>query len=108
MSRELLTAAAKAAGYEITWKEGFCKGGPFESAFIGDQPWNPIADDGDALRLAVKLNIDLTFYPNPQIAEPWVEAATENDASDELLQPDPFAATRRAITRAAAEIEKSM
>jgi len=89
--RELLEAAAKAAG------NGFVIG-----------YWNPLTDDGDALRLAVKLGIDLTFYLNAQGNGPWVEAATDDDASDELLQADPYAATRRAIVRAAAEIGRSM
>lgn len=51
--------AAKAAGYAITWKTGNCKGGPFEGAFIGDQPWRPKDDDGDALRLAIDAGIDI-------------------------------------------------
>ena len=108
--KELLELAAKAAEMKIfVWgkkgSENYCiknnDGTP------GNR-WNPLTDDGDALRLAVKLGIDLRFYPCPQIAEPWVEAATENNASDELLQSDPYAATRRAITRAAAEIGKTM
>ncbi len=73
----------------------------------GSDYWNPLTDDGDALRLAVKLGIDLTFYLNAQGNGPWVEAATDDDASDELLQADPYAATRRAIVRAAAELGRS-
>jgi hypothetical protein len=88
--RELLEAAAKAAG------NGFVIG-----------YWNPLTDDGDALRLAVKLGIDLTFYLDAQGEGPWVEAATDDAARDELLQADPYAATRRAIVRAAAEIGRS-
>ena len=106
--RELLELAANAAGIIV----GHAKRDPSITFFLDDRGliinWNPLTDDGDALRLAVKLGIDLRFYPCPQIAEPWVEAATENNASDELLQSDPYAATRRAITRAAAEIGKSM
>lgn len=119
MSRELLTAAAKAAGYEITWKEGFCKGGPFESAFIGDQPWNPLTDDGDALRLAVKLRMSVLLRPHRVEVLSW---PTTNapifygfggslSPKVETMEPyenDPQTATRRAITRAAAEIGKSM
>jgi hypothetical protein len=114
--KKLLELAAKAAGMQIVGEvdKMICQPDHTTGGFVirndrgGDSCWNPLTDDGDALRLAVKLNIDLRFYPNPQIAEPWVEAATENDASDELLQPDPFAATRRAIVRAAAEIGKTM
>lgn len=102
--KELLELAAKAAGMTEKWT----KDGIYVREQFCEVPWNPLKDDGDALRLAAKLNIDLTFYPCPQIAEPWVEAATENNASDELLQSDPYAATRRAITRAAAEIGKTL
>ena len=59
--RELLNLAAKAAGYAITWKTGHCKGGAFEAAFIGDAPWNPLADDGDCHRLARTLNMNIEF-----------------------------------------------
>jgi hypothetical protein len=112
--KELLELAAKAADIVVVrsrlddpMNQDFLVENSHRNEHQASGPWNPLTDDGDALRLAVKLNIDLTFYPNPQIAEPWVEAATENDASDELLQPDPYAATRRAITRAAAEIGKA-
>jgi len=114
--KELLELAAKAAEMQIVGDVNKMIVQPDHrtGGFVirndrgGDSCWNPLTDDGDALRLAVKLNIDLTFYPNPQIADPWVEATTENNASDELLQSDPYAATRRAITRAAAEIGKAM
>jgi hypothetical protein len=106
--RELLELAAKATGDFYQHPSHEIPENLPVAFYLNEKRWNPLTDDGDALRLAVKLNIDLTFYPNPQIAEPWVEAATENDASDELLQPDPYAATRRAITRAAAEIAKTM
>lgn len=70
--------------------------------------WNPLTDDGDALRLAVKLNIDLRFYPDSEITEPWVETAADGGSADEALSPAPYAATRRAILRAAAEIGRNM
>lgn len=57
--------------------------------------WNPLEDDGDALRLAVKLNI--TVDPKYLYKGPW-------DGGGTLC--DPYEATRRAIVRAAAEIEK--
>lgn len=49
--KELMVLAARNAGYDIWWKTGICKGGPYESAFIGDTPWRPLEDDGDAFRL---------------------------------------------------------
>jgi len=101
MSKELLASAAKSGGYEVTWKEGACKGGPFESAFIGDQPWNPLTDDGDAFRLAAKLGFDLKFGKSNQASlykdGDWYGTATgprnENSAGS----------MRRAIVRLAAK-----
>lgn len=62
--------------------------------------WNPLADDGDALRLAVKLNMHITNSP----IDAWV--STPQVLAIEPLGGDKLAATRRAITRAAAEIAK--
>ena len=57
--RELLELAAKAAGIE---HKGYCGTPPglilWETDY-GLKLWNPLTDDGDALRLAVKLEIDL-------------------------------------------------
>ena len=97
-NKELLEKAAKAAGIEIEWTTPYVALGDF----VQVPNWNPLTDDGDALRLAVKLNLNVycstknivkTAYPNQVFAE-------------ELKQPDPYAATRRAIVRAAAEIGK--
>ena len=85
--RELLEAAAKAAG--IDWADGH------ESTGLRDQNgkvWNPLADDGDALRLAVKLRL--------------MDEVSVMDAQYE--SEDPLAATRLAIVRAAAAISKEM
>lgn len=94
--------AAKAAGYTLTWKEGHCKGGSFEGAFIGDQPWRPKEDDGDALRLAVGLGLSIDHDQG------WVNVlcADEYTGASEKHGDDPYAATRRAIFRAAVELGK--
>ena len=85
--RELLQRAAKAAGMAATRVDGrgWFRVDPGGS---GDwELWNPLTDDGDALRLAVKLNL-------------W---ASVRDGSHHLdSDSDFYAATRRAITRAAA------
>ena len=98
--RELLENAAKAAGYDSTIDMyGFDDfGNPLLDRNEPPTIWNPLTDDGDALRLAVKLNLDVHFWP--EHPEAWVEAM----AQDELLGSDPYAATRRAIVRAAAAI----
>ena len=90
--RELLEAAAKAAGYRAIEPRG-------HALLLADPPvlWNPLTDDGDALRLAVRLELFHRVY----IDEPL--ATIHFDATD----PDPYAATRRAIVRAAAEIGRS-
>lgn len=99
--RELLELAAKAAGLTIIhWNEDGpriqsegCKTGYF---------WTPLSDDGDAFRLLVKLRLPLRDGFNGTVE-------TGNEKSGwpiwELYGDDPHAATRRAIVRAAAEIE---
>jgi hypothetical protein len=98
--RELLELAAKAAGIDLgSWCEeldAFWKGGRGESI------WNPLTDDGDALRLAVKLRLYLEQYA--ERAGAW-KIGLE---AKESLGDDPYAATRRAIVRAAAEIGRNM
>ena len=66
----------------------------------GSDYWNPLTDDGDVFRLAVRCAQRFGFY---RFMRAWLIAmATEQgDASD------PYAATRRAIVRAAAEIGRS-
>ncbi len=107
--RELLELAAKAAGIEIkTWSLG--------NAIINSDSdmypvvsWNPLTSDGDALRLAVKLNIDFKAYEKTVITLAIDSAKQEIIASvSELTNDDPYAATRRAIVRAAAEIGNGM
>lgn len=65
--------------------------------------WDPLVDDGDAFRLAVRLGIGYLIHAQ------WVRAITQgHEDAYELTSNDPYAATRRAIVRAAAEIGKSM
>ena len=102
---ELLELAAKAADiYEALHQteDGF----EFIWSYV---IWNPLTDDGDALRLAVKLrqmHIDIDIEST---------AAYRNDVhgiprqfAGEPHNGDPLAATRRAIVRAAAEIGRQM
>jgi hypothetical protein len=94
--RELLEMAAKAAGYEYLWN--------IDSLLIRGLPghWNPLTDDGDALRLAVKLNL-VVLSDQTGIST----ANGMHQRAKELHGTDPYAATRRAITRAAAEIGRT-
>ena len=93
--KELLELAAKAAGIDI-----FCWAGrdvgSFSPVVLPDAlSWNPLTEDADALRLAVKLKLFEQFD-------------VHEDLCKAQLDSDPYAATRRAITRAAAEIGKAM
>lgn len=112
--RELLEAAAKAAGIEVlqdpngVWRNvtGFH---PSMNIFAGSA-WNPITDDGDALRLAVALRAKHVRI-NLGVGGVCVDMRTVQ--ADEFCPPDamnfdPYAATRRAIVRAAAQIGKGM
>ena len=101
--RELLELAAKAAWY---WSSEFnC---PDK---LPRPDWNPLDGDGDALRLAVKLGI--TLYTNIRTAYVLFGNAPINAEEREITaaeepSADPYAATRRAIVRAAAEIGRGM
>jgi hypothetical protein len=101
--KELLELAAKAANYELaSTKDGY----PLWVNGVGI--WNPLTDDGDALRLAVKLKIAISVdFDRVDVAITESIGATEY--LYELPSPtDPYAATRRAIVRAAAEIGKDI
>jgi hypothetical protein len=66
--------------------------------------WNPLTDDGDALRLAVKLEQCVTVEGHGRT----VAISVTGFECEEINRDDPYAATRRAIVRAAAEIGKGM
>jgi len=74
----------------------------------GDAPegFSPLTDDGDALRLEVKLGLQIVHYADTS-KEPECVTAGRN-GSPIPYGDDPYAATRRAITRAAAQIGKGL
>lgn len=99
--RELLELAARAAfpdcaqlSYPLDWVRD-CVG-----------EWSPLTDDGDALRLAVKLELDILRFP----AFGDVQVCSQDGVADEAESTSicPYAATRRAIVRAAAAIGEQM
>lgn len=111
--RELIAAAAKAAGYDVRWHEPwdcFVHNGPFN---IDNPPtlagqrmvWLPLTDDGDALRLAVKLHLCVKVYTDAVIV--GNDHTVNGKEMVHETKGDPAAATRRAITRAAAELVKA-
>lgn len=81
------------------------------SAWVGSPEgghwWDPLTDDGDALRLAVKLNIHISLYGPDTGITAWIvkDSAHHFDAD---YGDDPCASVRRAIVRAAAEIGREM
>jgi len=99
--RELLKLAAKAIGKK-NWQPDVCYIDARCDA-DGVPYWNPLKDDGDALRLAVQLNL-LRAY----IYENEVSMSPSEHGIIEPYNGDPYAATRRAIVRAAAQIGKDI
>jgi hypothetical protein len=123
--RELLELAAKAAGLHVGFGYAYTKSGRHDlywshvhhqlawhdktagSEYPEPVFWNPLADDGDAFRLAVKLRLEARFLDLDHPAGP-PRVTFHNVAG--LVEPagnDLLAATRRAIVRAAAEIGRA-
>jgi hypothetical protein len=93
--RELLELAARATGYKYK---------PANECIVIDGipgRWNPLTDDGDALRLAVKLGIEPSWHVTLGYA---VALYKSGFYRIEEYSTDGLSATRRAIVRAAAEI----
>lgn len=107
-TRELLDLAAKAAGIEITWEHG--QDFPervtlFRGHLANYDRWDPLNDDGDALRLAVALQAAK--------GSSWVICLSigDNRTACEFhyaCGPDSAANVRRAIVIAAAEHGKTL
>jgi hypothetical protein len=111
--KELLEYAAKAVGGELsegtsrrrtgeTWDD-WEWAGPMGITVDG-LTGNPLTDDGEAFRLMVKLRLLVNV-------EEGVTFTTDGTKENDLREPhssDSYAATRRAIVRAAAEIGKGI
>jgi hypothetical protein len=115
-ARELLELAARAAGLKIdfrTWvssrigKFGLIEYTNCEGYWVDGKQWNPLFDDGDAFRLAVKLN--LSVYANQELI--CVTHTTKTFGELEISEvefTDIYAATRLAIVKAAAELGRML
>lgn len=98
--RELLELAAKAAGYDtksdgeggltITVRRGVCRN------------WDPLTDDGDALRLASDLELEVSFGQYGAII--YMKGGIKIEEISEDYRP----AIRKAIVRAAAAIGETL
>lgn len=110
--RELLELAAKAAGITLH-VVGNGYGGVTFYTYPDMLFWNPLTDDGDALRLAVSLRIDVAH--DDICNKRFVYVRSFVSGRDPVGLSEIFdhermrsEATRRAIVRAAAEIGKGM
>lgn len=121
--RELLELAAKAAGLQLcgySWigeneDDEECE--ILDAAFVKNSPeqdvatmWNPLTDDGDALRLAGDIGLVVCIMRNAGFTGIYLPACSIGGKYDEVQHhgEDEFAATRRAIVRAAAAIGEAM
>lgn len=113
---ELLMLAAKAINCTLTLEDG---GGGYVVPYLyGEEPgdeigeWSPLTDDGDALRLAVKLHINIEHTRTFKTMQFKEVAAFPFGRGDCLafvqILGDPYAATRRSIVCAAAAVGRSM
>ena len=109
--RELLEWAAKSVGIKLeinVYGSGNYDAG-FWTAYGGIErhswnPWDPIKDDGDALRLAVKLKLHIKLT----CIGCTINAPLKGVFLGESCEDDEYATTRRAIVRAATAIGRSM
>lgn len=113
--RELLEMAAKAAGLPVEFDAAVGVWWPCGRDEDGDvaEYWNPLEDDGDAFRLAVKLGMEVYVDTHPRGCA-CTEAqshthSTPKNAMRSIVNHDAdvYAATRRAIVIAAAEVGKA-
>jgi hypothetical protein len=113
--RELLELAAKAAGYKKYYSEYLGRKSfvTYDDQYFSEVKeclvtgektldWNPLTDDGDALRLAVKLNMRIGINSIPVGYTVVISDDPLRKDTHESIGGDPYAATRRAIVRAAA------
>ena len=101
--RMLLELAAKAAGFEI--RHGL---NDWTQRLDTNDDWNPLKSGTDALDLAVKLKITIVFEFSKHLEVAWWNGKGEYVGIVEEFNDSPYAATRRAIVRAAAEIGTSV
>ena len=106
--REYLELAAKAADMDIAFDLPRATGKvPLD--WDTGEPWNPLTDDGDALRLAARLRLTVGDEDHSVRSMAFAYAGhTDMPRCYEPSQEDPAAAYRRAIVRAAAQIGEDM
>ncbi len=124
--KELLELAAKAYGFgdpegNFVWTESEYPLGSKTSGALWNymgwcdtaELWNPLTDDGDALRLAVTLLIDVSHAEVGMKSFVYARTAFNDEIHIGLSEifddeSERHERVRRAITRAAAQIGKEM
>lgn len=105
--RELLELAARAAGIDLDWnvtpRTNVKHLQPVDAKTGGT--WQPLHDDGDALRLAKSLRMTIAHEPS---RGGWSVGAVVKGEFKWLVYEDDVLRLCRAIVRAAAEIGRAM
>jgi hypothetical protein len=101
--RELIDNAARAAGIVLAHGRNVTDVHPSSVHYLTAPYWEPLTDDGDAIRLAVSLELDLNLGQLGTLV--YMKRGVKNI---EELSEDCMAAFRRAIVRAAAAIGAAM
>lgn len=112
LTNEVIELAARAAGLSLVWDGDTPQ---VETLFRGHLPnfeaWAPAADDTQAFRLLCKLSMRLTERSGGAVREIEYtvnpETLDEEDRKVEIQWPHTPAATRLAITLAAADIQRA-
>ena len=107
--RELIEAAAKVAEIPGKWDERddgwFVPGG--NEGWLWLSRWDPLNDDRDAFRLAVKLGLRVRVTDKVAVVDIYKDNGWDGTVQVDSNQ-DPLAAARLAIVQAAAELGKEM
>jgi hypothetical protein len=102
---ELLRLSAKAMGFELEYRSG-------SDAFYYDDPesgreqWQPLSDEGQAIRLAVHLQLNILWFTNLQYV--MVERSGFGENIGWTDKADRGGALRQAITIVAAQIGSTL
>lgn len=108
---DLFESAAKAAGITLEWWDD---GESLNPGYVVNSEndwvsWDPLTNDGDALRLAVKLGLEV--HPSPRgCSALWDVSGGKRVLTvlNSVVGCDSDGSTRLVITRAAAEIGRRM
>jgi hypothetical protein len=109
--KELLELAAKAAG--VIWVDECFDYEDMGRMMLdfgdGTGEWNPLKNSAEAFDLLVNLSLMLSIQESNEVRVIWWRQGNRGEVVERFTETeDPFAATRRAIVRAAAAIGRGM